>query len=107
MDHQPEGKSLKIAGTAIIWFFATGMLGICIPLVAMSRSGTILPLAVILAVIVTTAMIWGNSRQQYGNYVELTNTVKELNKRVIDLEAICSSNEFDLQKKLKKLELSD
>ncbi|HBY77301.1 MAG TPA: hypothetical protein DEG47_09955 [Cyanobacteria bacterium UBA11148] len=107
MEHQPEGKSVKIAATAIIWFFATGMLGICIPLVVLSGSGAILPLAVILGASAGTAVIWRNSTQQSGNYPELTSTVKELKERVIDLEAICSSNEFDLQQKLKKLESKD
>jgi hypothetical protein len=48
MRHQSSGNGYKIAAIAIIWSFATGMLAICIQLVSITKSGMILPLAVIL-----------------------------------------------------------
>jgi hypothetical protein len=48
----------KIGSTAIIWGFATGMLAICIPLVSMTNSGIILPLAVIIAAAISTLAVW-------------------------------------------------
>lgn len=64
MENQPSGIGGKIAATAIIWGFATGMLAICIPLVSITESGTILPLAVILGATASTVVVWLSSNQQ-------------------------------------------
>ena len=48
----------RIGTTAIIWGFSTGMLAICIPLVSMTKSGIVLPLAVILGATVSTVVVW-------------------------------------------------
>ncbi len=109
MDRQPGGTSPKIAVTAIIWGFGTGMLAICIPLVALTRNSAILPLAVILGASGSTVVVWRSSekRQQSGNISELTNSVKQLSERVESLEVICSSEGLDIQKRLKQLEPRD
>lgn len=101
------GTNPKIATTAVIWVFATGMLALCIPLVAISGSGAILPLAIILGASGGTVAVWSSSSQEYKKISELNNTVKQLKERVETLEAICSSNEFDIQKKFKELESRD
>ncbi|TVQ44665.1 MAG: hypothetical protein EA365_09715 [Gloeocapsa sp. DLM2.Bin57] len=49
---------LKIATTAIIWGFGTGMLAITIPIISMTDSGIILPLAVIIGSTVSTVVVW-------------------------------------------------
>ena len=64
MASQTLGKGAKIGATAIIWGFATGMLAICIPLVSMTGSGIILPLAVILGTAASTVVVWLSSGQQ-------------------------------------------
>ena len=64
MESQPAGMGFKIGTTAIIWSFSTGMLAICIPLVSMTDSGVILPLAVICGATVSTVVVWLSSRQQ-------------------------------------------
>jgi ABC-type enterobactin transport system permease subunit len=51
----------KIGSTAIIWGFSTGMLAICIPLVSMTESGVILPLAVIVGATISTVFVWLSS----------------------------------------------
>ena len=60
METKPRGIGLKIATTAIIWGFATGMLAICIPIISLTNSGIILPLAVIIATAISTLAIWVN-----------------------------------------------
>jgi len=109
MARKAEKTDPKVVSSAIIWGFATGMLAICIPLVAVTRSGVILPLAVILGASGSTAVVWRSSKKhpQSGNMPELMNSVKQLNERVGNLEVICSSNEFDIQKRLKQLESRD
>jgi hypothetical protein len=64
MESKPPGIGIKIGTTAIIWGFATGMLAICIPLVSMTESGIILPLAVILGATGSTVVVWLSSGQQ-------------------------------------------
>ncbi len=100
MNYQSGSNGYKIAAIAIIWSLATGMLAICIPLVSITKSGIILPLAVIFGVNWSTRIIWCSSIQN----AELINNTHPLNERVVSLEKIDSSNQFDIQKKLKQLE---
>ncbi len=44
MNHNSTESNSKVRATAAIWGCATSMLGLCIPLVAISKSGVILPL---------------------------------------------------------------
>jgi len=53
-----EGQGVKIGSTAIIWSLATGMMAISIPIVKMTETGIILPLAVVVGVSLSTIAIW-------------------------------------------------
>ena len=70
MASQTLGKGSKIGATAIIWGFATGMLAICIPLVSMTESGIILPMAVILGATASSVVVWLSSGQQLRKIAE-------------------------------------
>ena len=100
-------KDIRVAATSKIWAFATGMLAICIPLTAVTRSGAILPIVVISGATVGTVAVWRRSDNQSRNSPLLTNSIKELEQRVANLEIICSSQELDLQNKIKQLESRD
>ena len=56
-----EGQGAKIGSTAIIWSLATGMMAISIPLVKMTNTGIILPVAVVVGVSLSTIAIWLSS----------------------------------------------
>ncbi|MGL5833787.1 MAG: hypothetical protein ACRC1Z_11235 [Waterburya sp.] len=56
-----EGQGVKIGSTAIIWSLATGMMAISIPIVKMTETGIILPLAVVVGVSLSTIAIWLSS----------------------------------------------
>ena len=56
-----EGQGVKIGSTAIIWSLATGMMAISIPLVKITNTGIILPLAVVVGVSLSTIAIWLSS----------------------------------------------
>ena len=56
-----EGQGVKIGSTAIIWSLATGMMAISIPIVRMTETGIILPLAVVVGVSISTVAIWLSS----------------------------------------------
>ena len=53
-----EGQGVKIGSTAIIWSLATGMMAISIPIIKMTNTGIILPLAVVIGVSLSTVAIW-------------------------------------------------
>ncbi|WP_017327167.1 hypothetical protein [Synechococcus sp. PCC 7336] len=61
MENKTSGIGFKIGTTAIIWGFATGMLAICIPIISMTGSGVILPLAVIVGTTISTIVVWLSS----------------------------------------------
>jgi hypothetical protein len=97
---QSNGNGYKIAAIAIIWSFATGMLAICIPLVSITNSGMILPLAVIFGANWSTGIIWRSFIQN----AELINNTHALNEGAVNLEKIDGRKQFDAQKKIKQLE---
>ncbi|MFM7438951.1 MAG: hypothetical protein ACKO2V_10170 [Snowella sp.] len=74
MESQRLGIGMKIGTTAIIWGFATGMLAICIPLVSITKSGAILPLAIILGSTASTIAVWLSSSQQPAKIAENNQT---------------------------------
>jgi hypothetical protein len=106
MKSQSE-RNIRVAATSKIWTFATGMLAICIPLVAITRSGPILPLAVITGAAAGTYVVWRDSENQSRNNPLLTSNMKELEQRIANLEMIVSHQELELDHKIKQLESKD
>ncbi|MEQ8466034.1 hypothetical protein [Coleofasciculus sp. E1-EBD-02] len=107
MIRQTQGAGFKLAATAIIWGFATGMLGICIPLVSMTDSGVILPLTVIIGASFTTTVVWLSFNRVYRNTVELSNNIESLKEQEATLETIDNKEKFDDQNRIKLLEPRD
>lgn len=60
-------KDVRVKATASIWALATGMLGICVPLVALTNSGVTLPIAVLSGATVATVAVWFSSDKQMAN----------------------------------------
>ncbi|MEQ8540747.1 MAG: hypothetical protein RIB93_25245 [Coleofasciculus sp. D1-CHI-01] len=88
MIRQTQGAGFKLAATAIIWGFATGMLGICIPLVSMTDSGFILPLAVIIGASFTTAVVWLSFNRVSSNSVDLSDSIEALKEQEATLDTM-------------------
>lgn len=100
-------RNIRVAATSKIWSFATGMLALCIPLSAATKSGVILPLAVLSGAAVGTVAVWRSSDNQSRNSLLSTNSIKILEQRVANLETICNNQELDLQRKIEQLEAKD
>lgn len=88
MSQKSTEKDPKVRATATIWGFATGMLGICIPLVAITESGLILPLLVALSAGGGTAAVWLLPDKRQKEEIQLVQTLKTLEERVVALETI-------------------
>ncbi|KAB8317413.1 hypothetical protein SD81_019115 [Tolypothrix campylonemoides VB511288] len=102
-----EYKDVRVATTSRIWGIAVGMLAICIPLSAVTKSGAIIPLATITGAAVGTAAVWrSDDKKSKSNYLA-QQKIEILEQRIADLETIVSSDDFDLQMKLKQLEQGD
>lgn len=95
-------KDIRTAATSRIWLCATGMLAICIPLVAITHSGAIIPLAVIGGAAIGTVGVWGGFSNRSIN--ASTQSMQKMEQRIANLETICSSQELELHSKLKRLE---
>lgn len=98
-------KNPKVQVISAIWGCATGMLGICVPFAAITDSGATLPLAVILGASSSSVVVWSVSGNN-ENQKQLISNVHNLEERVVNLEAISSTNEFDFQHQLLQLESS-
>jgi len=91
MSHKSTETNPKVRATAAIWGCAIGMLGVCIPLVTITNSGIVLPVLVILGASGGTAAVWLAPDQRQQAETRLIRTVKGLEERVINLEAICTN----------------
>lgn len=93
----------KVRATAAIWGCAVGMFGICIPLVAITESGVLLPLLVMLGAGGGTVAVWVAPDKRQREEISLVQTVKSLEERVMNLETIYTS----LPDTAKPLEISE
>lgn len=91
MSHKSTEKDPKVRATSAIWGCAIGMLGICIPLVAITQSGVLSPLLVILGAGGGTVAIWLAPDPRQHAEGHLVQTVKALEERVRNLETIYTS----------------
>ncbi|KYC36315.1 hypothetical protein WA1_42090 [Scytonema hofmannii PCC 7110] len=100
-------QDARVAATTRIWGISVGMLAICIPLTAITRS-SILPLATITGAAVGTVAVWrsDDKKSKNNNYLP-QDKVELLEQRIADLETIVSSDDLDLRSKIKQLESGD
>ncbi|MEA5597831.1 hypothetical protein [Rivularia sp. UHCC 0363] len=82
-DPEKPQKSGRVAATSVIWGVSGGMLTICIPLVIVTKTGAILPLATIVGAALATFAVWlgENNNSQ----------VKQLEDRIAFLETIVTT----------------
>ena len=102
-----EYKDVRVAATSRIWGLTVAMLAICIPLSAVTRSGPILPLAAITGAAVSTTAVWRSDDKKSSNNLLPQQKVELLEQRIANLETIVSSDDFDLQMKIKQLEANE
>lgn len=102
-----EHQDVRVAATSRIWGIAVGMLAICIPLSAVTKSGPILPLATLTGAAVGTGAVWRSDDKKSKSNSLPQQKVELLEQRIANLETIVSSEDFDLRMKIKQLEVSD
>lgn len=96
-------KDIRLKVTTRIWGCAVGMLGICIPLTAVTNSGPIIPLGVVAGAAVGTAVVWRSADKK--SQTELApNQLQQIEQRLANLETIVGSEDLDLRMKIKQLE---
>ena len=78
----------KNLATAVIWGSAVGLFALCIPLTAIAKSGSLLPILVVLGATSSTAAIWLAPKQRPR---EDALTIKALEDRIMTLETIYTS----------------
>ena len=88
----PEGseklqKTGRVAATSVIWGVSAGMLAISIPLVIVTKTGAIIPLATIIGAAVATFAVWKGENKN--------SQVKQLEERIAFLETIVTTEDSD------------
>jgi hypothetical protein len=120
MQHQqqPESsQSARVKVTSSIWGCAVGMMGICIPLTAITESGPILPIVVVGGAALATIAVWtgevvgivlnsGRTHNSVGTESKqqidtLTGRIQELEERLANVETIDRFEEHLAQKSMK------
>ncbi|MEM6399998.1 MAG: hypothetical protein AAF757_07145 [Cyanobacteria bacterium P01_D01_bin.116] len=83
-------KTGRVAATSVIWGVSAGMLAICIPLVIVTKTGAILPLAAIVGAAIATFAVWSGENQN--------SQVKQLEERIAFLETMVTTEDSDRSK---------
>ncbi len=100
MSQSTENQDYRVEIISKIWGYSTGMMFMCIPLTAITESGPILPIFVIVGAASATAAIWGyGTRQNTISESEL----KRLENRLTNLETIITYEEPTIQRKIQSL----
>ncbi|MBE9049012.1 hypothetical protein IQ243_01020 [Nostocales cyanobacterium LEGE 11386] len=102
-----SSQDIRLTATTKIWGMTVGILVICIPLSSVTKSGPILPLAAIGGAAVGTIAIWRADEKKSKNQYLQSQQMELLEQRLVNLETIVSSDDFDLRMKIKQLKISD
>ncbi|MBE9207726.1 hypothetical protein IQ244_14605 [Nostoc sp. LEGE 06077] len=102
-----KSEDVRVISTTRIWGITVGILAVCIPLSAVTRSGALLPLAAIGGATAGTIAIWRSDEKKSKAADLQPQQLELLEQRIANLETIVSHEEFDLQNKIKQLEVSD
>ncbi|MDB9324016.1 hypothetical protein [Nodularia spumigena] len=100
-------KDIRFITTRKIWEMTVGIFAICIPLAGVTRSGPILPLAAIFGATLSTVAVWRSDEKNAKSHDLSAQQLEILQQRLANLETIVSSDEFDLNKKIKQLEITE
>ncbi|MGB7445063.1 MAG: hypothetical protein WA919_28670 [Coleofasciculaceae cyanobacterium] len=103
-EESQQPTNTKVDITTKIWGFATGILAICVPLSAVTKSGPLLPFAVITGATVSTGIVWQSEEKKSDNGTSSANNLAVLEERIANLEMILSSEELNFQRKIQQLE---
>ncbi|MDZ7957861.1 MAG: hypothetical protein RMY34_08125 [Aulosira sp. DedQUE10] len=106
-DSLEQSPDVRVAATSKIWGLTVGILAICIPLSAVTRSGAILPLAAIGGAAAGTVAIWRSDQKKSKNGYLQQQQIELLETRIANLETIVSNNDFDLHMKIQNLAASN
>lgn len=90
-----NAQDIRLKATAKIWSLAIALFAICIPLSAATRSGPILPLAVVVGTTLGTRSIWKGSSEEATSSRQTAEKIKQLEGRIADLETIITSEEIN------------
>lgn len=97
-------QDVRVATTTRIWGITVGILAMCIPLSALTRSGPIIPLVAIGSTTAATFAVWRSDGKKSQSYYLQSEHIELLEQRIADLETIVSSDDFDLSGKIRQLE---
>lgn len=102
-----QSQDIRLAATTRIWGLTVGILAICIPLSAVTRSGSILPLAAIGGAAVATIAVWRSDEKRLQTKYLQQQQVELLEQRIANLETIVSTDDHEVRMKLQQLNASD
>ncbi|MBN3872721.1 hypothetical protein [Nostoc sp. JL33] len=100
-------QDVRLSATTRIWVITVAILGVCVPLSVVTKSGAILPLVAIGGATVGTVAVWrSDERKSKTNYLQ-QQQIELLEQRLANLETIVSSDDLNLQLKIKQIEARD
>ena len=90
-------RDIRLNATIWIWSLSAPLFFICIPIIALTETGIIVPFFVLGSTVISTISVW----LLYGRSVNLINSeVKQLQNRIENLEAIAGHGHLDSEFKI-------
>lgn len=87
-----DEKDIPLRATIWMWGLSTPLFFACIPIIALTSIGILLPLALLVALMIGTTSVWFfHSQSMTTAKLEL----KQLQERIVNLETIASHEELD------------
>ncbi len=97
-------KSEQFKATTSIWACTVGIIAICVPMrYKLNNEPKLIPLAALCCATVGTVAVWRDDKKTEDNNLA-PQKVELVEQRIRDLEAIVSSEDYDLKARLKQFE---
>jgi len=86
-----DEKDVRIRVTVGMWRLSIPLFIACVPIIALTSMGILLPLVLLVALTIGTSAVWGfHSQSMTAAELEL----KQLQERIVNLETIASHEEL-------------
>ncbi len=87
-----DERDVRLKGTIWVWSLSIPLFLLCIPIIALTDTGVLVPLFVLGSAATATASIWFFYEKSAGS---ISSEVKALQDRIANLETIAGHDEFD------------
>jgi hypothetical protein len=92
LNFDKKTRDPRLKATIFVWILSIPLILACVPIVALTENGLLLPMAVLITVGISTVSIWLFGRQKN---IDCDQEMQQLETRVANLETIADIIDFE------------